>query len=94
MPKERGIYPYRQERGYSGNMMDRVAECVYPERASCKGCSWSYATALYDGGCMLHYEGVGQNLQRKAKRTTAGKQYAENRKIKRGISPAREERRR
>lgn len=37
-------------------MTDRVAECARPEAESCRGCKWSYAPNLFDGGCKLHYE--------------------------------------
>lgn len=50
-------------------MTDRVAECIYPERKSCRGCSQSYNPARYDGGCMLHYEGGGKGV---TKRYTLG----------------------
>lgn len=40
-------------------MIERVQECICPERKSCRGCSYSYNPALYDGGCKLYYEGVG-----------------------------------
>lgn len=37
---------------------DRVDECVYPGRTSCRGCSYSYRPDLYDGGCRLCNERI------------------------------------
>ena len=28
--------------------------CRYPGSTSCRGCEYSYAPDLYDGGCMSH----------------------------------------
>lgn len=40
--------------------MNKVKECIYPSRSSCRGCSHSYNPDLHDGGCMLHYAGHGE----------------------------------
>ena len=73
---------------------DRVAECIHPERKSCRGCSESLDPALYDGGCMLHYgERGGKNLhtRRPGQRSEDTTQKSAN--SNGGYTPAREERR-
>ena len=69
-------------------MKDRVAACIYPDSTSCRGCSYSFNPALFDGGCMLQYgaQGDSKSLQ-PYKRTTAGERHEENSEIKRGIYP-------
>lgn len=69
-------------------MKDRVAACIYPDSTSCRGCSYSFNPALFDGGCMLQYgaQGDSKSLQLD-KRTTAGERHEENSEIKRGIYP-------
>lgn len=69
-------------------MKDRVAACIYPDSTSCRGCSYSFNPALYDGGCMLQYgaQGDSKSLQ-PDKRTTAGERHEENSEIKWGIYP-------
>lgn len=69
-------------------MKDRVAACIYPDSTSCRGCSYSFNPALFDGGCMLQYgvQGDSKSLQ-PDKRTTAGERHEENSEIKRGIYP-------
>ena len=65
--------------------MDKVKECIYPIRNSCRGCSHSYNPALYDGGCMLHYagQGEGESLQA-AESETVAQPRVNFRKIQRG----------
>ena len=65
-------------------MTDRVAECIYPERKSCRGCSQSYNPARYDGGCMLHYEGGGAKSLREARAETVGQLHAQKERIQTG----------
>lgn len=69
-------------------MKDRVAACIYPDSTSCRGCSYSFNPALFDGGCMLQYgaQGNSESLQ-PDKRITAGERHEENSEIKRGIYP-------
>lgn len=69
-------------------MKDRVAACIYPDSTSCRGCSYSFNPALFDGGCMFQYgaQGDSKSLQ-PDKRTTAGERHEENSEIKRGIYP-------
>lgn len=69
-------------------MKDRVAACIYPDSTSCRGCSYSFNPALFDGGCMLQYgaQGDSKSLQ-PDKRTTEGERHEENSEIKRGIYP-------
>lgn len=57
-------------------MKDRVAACIYPDSTSCRGCSYSFNPALFDGGCMLQYgaQGDSKSLQ-PDKRTTAGERH-------------------
>ena len=68
-------------------MTERVAECRYPEANSCKGCSWSYNSALYDGGCMLHYENSRgeKNPQTKEDGITGGELHTKKFYFKRVI---------
>lgn len=65
-------------------MTDRVAECIYPERKSCRGCSQSYNPARYDGGCMLHYEGGGAKSLEALELETADQPRTNYRKLDKG----------
>jgi hypothetical protein len=65
-------------------MTDRVAECIYPERKSCRGCSQSYNPARYDGGCMLHYEGGGAKSLEALELETAAQPNAQKEHIQTG----------
>ena len=65
-------------------MTDRVAECIYPERKSCRGCSQSYNPARYDGGCMLHYEGGGAKSLEALELETVGQPNAQKEHIQTG----------
>lgn len=76
-------------------MTDRVAECARPEAESCRGCKWSYAPSLFDGGCKLHYErepdGRGGLKSPPPPETDNGAEcHANGRKIKRGYNPGEE----
>lgn len=65
-------------------MTDRVAECIYPERKSCRGCSQSLNPARYDGGCMLYY-GRGRAVSLPESGTeTAAQTDTKNRELDRG----------
>lgn len=61
----------------------KVAECIYPDRP-CRGCSQSYNPSLYDGGCMLHYEGGGAKSQGETQTETAAQPRTNYRKIDKG----------
>lgn len=71
-------------------MKDRVAACIYPDSTSCRGCSYSFNPALFDGGCMLQYgaQGDSKSLQ-PDKRTTAGERHEEIAKSNGGYTPER-----
>lgn len=62
----------------------KVAECIYPERKSCRGCSQSYNPARYDGGCMLHYEGGGAKSLEALELETVGQPNAQKERIQTG----------
>lgn len=65
--------------------MDKVKECIYPRRNSCRGCSHSINSALYDGGCNLHYAGQGEGESLQAvERETVAQPCVNFRKIQRG----------
>ena len=32
-----------------------VPDCRYPGRGSCRGCEYSFAPDLFDGGCLAEY---------------------------------------
>lgn len=76
-------------------MTDRVAECTRPEAESCRGCKWSCAPSLFDGGCKLHYErepdgGGGLKYPPKPKTDNEAEHHANERKFKRGYNPGEE----
>ena len=65
-------------------MKDRVAACIYPDSTSCRGCSHSYNPALYDGGCMLHYEGGGAKSLEALELETVAQPHAQKEHIQTG----------
>ena len=78
-------------------MTDRVAECTRPEAESCRGCKWSYAPGLFDGGCKLHYEREpdgrgGLKSPPPPETDNEAERHAHGRKIKRGYNPGEENR--
>lgn len=40
-------------------MKDRVAACIYPDSTSCRGCSYSFNPALFDGAVCSNMERRG-----------------------------------
>lgn len=65
-------------------MKDRVAACIYPDSTSCRGCSYSFNPALFDGGCMLHYEGGGAKSLEALELETAAQPRTNYHKLDRG----------
>ncbi len=50
-------------------MTERVKECIYPEKDTCRDCEQSYDPSLFDGGCMLHYEKTAEGAENRIEKS-------------------------
>ncbi len=71
---------------------NKVNECVYPNRHSCRGCEHSLAPELFDGGCklMMKNKNGGQNMNERAKEIRREYKREWNRKNKDKVKAAQE----